>query len=78
MVKAGGALWRRSRGTRTSASGEANGTGGGRRRPGAPDATLASFRRFRSSHRADAYCRVKLTVTVMSTGTGTPFSRVGV
>jgi len=39
---------------------------------------LASFRRFPSSHRADAYCRVNLTVTVMRTDTGTPFSRVGV
>ena len=40
-------------------------------------ATRASFRRFPSSHRADAY-RVKLIVTVTRTGTGTPFRRVGV
>ena len=31
-----------------------------------------------SSHRADAYCRVKLIVTVTRTGTGTPFKSVGV
>ena len=42
------------------------------------DQTRASFRRFPSSPRADACYRVKLIVTVTSTGTGTPFKRVGV
>ena len=43
----------------------------------ATDATRASFRRLASSPDADAYCCLKVIVTVMTTGTGTPFNSVG-
>ena len=45
---------------------------------GVDQSTPHSAPPFPSSHRADAYYRVKLIVTVTRTGTGTPFRRVGV
>ena len=68
---AGAARWRRRPARRAEPKSDAAG-------PGRPEATRACFRRFPSSHRADAYCSLKLIVTVMTTGTGTPFSSVGV
>ena len=41
-------------------------------------ATRASFERVRSSDPSAAYCSLKLIVTVMTIGTGLPFSNVGV
>jgi len=48
------------------------------RRSREPEATRVCFRRSPFPHRADAYCSLKLIVTVMTTGTGAPFRSVGV